>query len=449
MWYQTGNKNNLKPRRCPMPQPIICLDEEVRHFAERFRSVWSKPQYQYFVTVLLGLLECEGKRTLSGIVSKVAQPPSLSGLSRFFSEAPWDQEALAAIWLEHFRAEMQPLVEVEREQQRTAQPKRRGRPKQPLVTGYVIGDDSTMSKPKGRKMEGLGKHHSTTHDQRITGHSLVQGLYVLLDRRCPLAPQLYRQAKVCETEEVEFQSKIELMETLIREFEPVAATRTHVLLDSWYCAKCLWHAARERDFLITTGIKSNRWLRVPDESLPQGWRWQKLSEYLVSLTEQDFRPTSWPRGGKKVYVHVVTTSVRKLYRCQIVIVRQSLDAPLSQARYWASSDLEADPETLLAHISARWDIEVLFGDGKEELGLDHYQLMSAQALVRFWTLAMLAYVFLEEEQQRLRVAWQRPVTIGEARRELQRRHRHRLLVWLHEQFLSGTHPEMLFDLFAA
>jgi hypothetical protein len=51
-------------------------------------------------------------------------------------------------------------------------------------------------------------------------------------------------------------------------------------------------------------------------------------------------------------------------------------------------------------------IEVLFSDGKEELGLDHYQVMSALALLRFWTLALLAYVFLEEEQQRLRASWQ-------------------------------------------
>src|SRR5260370_30878029 len=78
-------------------------------------------------------------------------------------------------------------------------------------------------------------------------------------------------------------------------------------------------------------------------------------------------------------------------------------------------DLQASPELLLAHISARWDIEVLFGDGKEELGLDHYQLMSATAIVRFWTLAMLAYVFLEEERHRLQTQWQCPVTIGEAR----------------------------------
>ena len=432
-----------------MPVPIVCLDNEVRHFAERFGGLFTKPQYQYLVTVLLGLMECEGRRTLSGLVREVADHPRVCGLSRFLSEAPWPQEELVATWLKHFRAEMQPLVEAEREQQRHQQPKRRGRPTQPLVTGYVIGDDSTMSKPKGRKMEGLGKHHSTTYDQRIIGHSLVQGLYVLLDRSCPLAPQLYRQAKVCAAEAVPFHSKIALMETLIREVEPVAGTKTHILLDSWYCAKCLWRAARERDFLITTGLKSNRWLRIPDETTPAGWRWQKLSDYLASLTAQDFVQMSWPRGGKKVYVHVLTTSVRKLYRCQIVIVRHSLDAPLSQARYWASSDLDADKETLLTHIAARWDIEVLLGDSKEELGLDHYQLMSASAILRFWTLAMLAYVFLEEEQQRLRVSWQRPVTIGEARREIQRRHRRGLLEWLHHQFLSGVHPETLFALFAA
>src|SRR5713226_1007851 len=72
-------------------------------------------------------------------------------------------------------------------------------------------------------------------------------------------------------------------------------------------------------------------------------------------------------------------------------------------------DLEADLPTLLTHIATRWKIEVLFGDGKEELGLDHYQLMSVGAIVRFWTLALLAYVFLEEEQARLQEQWQRPV----------------------------------------
>jgi SRSO17 transposase len=188
---------------------------------------------------------------------------------------------------------------------------------------------------------------------------------------------------------------------------------------------------------------------VEDPSAPKGWVWQQLPDYTAQLCESDYVQLKWPKGNDEVYVHVVTTRVRKLYRCQVVIVRQSLDAPLSQARYWASSDLEASPAMLLSHIAARWDIEVLFGDGKEELGLDQYQLMSATAIVRFWTLAMLAYVFLEEERDRLQAQWQRSVTIGEARREIQRRHRRHLLDWLHEQFQSGVEPDSLYDLLSA
>ena len=432
-----------------MPVPIICLDEMLHHFAQRFSEHLSTPQYQHFVTVLLGLMLCESTRTLSGLVRRIADGPSLAGLSRFLSQAPWETAAVVERWLRHFRDMMQPQVAAEQQRQRQGQAKHRGRPKQPVVTGYLIGDDSTMHKPKGKKMQGLGLHHSTTYDKRLPGHSLVQSLYVLLGRRCPLAPQLYRQQAVCEAERVPFASKIDLMEATIRTFEPVAGTLTHVLLDTWYSAKCLWRAARERGFLITTGLKSNRWLRVEDPTAPQGWRWQQLSDYAAHLSTSDYRRITWPKGDDEVYVHVVTTRVRKLYCCQVVIVRQSLGAPLSQARYWASSDLEADPETLLVHIAARWDIEVLFGDGKEELGLDQYQLMSATAIVRFWTLAMLAYVFLEEERDRLQTQWQRPVTIGEARREIQRRHRRHVLDWLHKQFQSGIEPDSLYELFSA
>lgn len=335
-----------------MPVPIICLDETVRHFSERFRGMFSKPQYQHFVTVLLGLMLCEGPRTLSGLLHQVAAGPSLAGLSRFLSEAPWDEAVMVETWQRSFREEMQPKVDAERQRQHQLQSKRRGRPKAPIVTGYLIGDDSTMHKRKAKKMEGLGLHHSTTEGKRVPGHNLVESLYVVMGRRCPLAPRLYRQQKVCEKEDVTFASKIELMESTIRTFEPVAGTMTHVLLDSWYSAKCLWRAARERGFLITTGIKSNRWLAVADPSTPKGWKWQRVSDYTAQLSASDYVQLTWPKGKDTVYVHVVTIRVRSLYRCQVVIVRRSLDAPVSQARYWASSDLVASPERLLKHIAA-------------------------------------------------------------------------------------------------
>ena len=86
-----------------MPVPIICLDEDVRHFAERVQQLFSKPQCQSLVTVLLGLMLCEGTRTLSGVVRQIADGPSLAGLSRLLSEAPWKAHAVEDQWLKHFR----------------------------------------------------------------------------------------------------------------------------------------------------------------------------------------------------------------------------------------------------------------------------------------------------------------------------------------------------------
>jgi len=435
-----------------MRVPIICMDERLRQFVRAFRSVFSLPQYRYFVIVLLALMLCHQPRTLTALLRCVAVPSSLSGLSRFLAKAPWEADDLAEIWRERFDAQLLPRVAAAHARQRAARPKRVGRPKTSVVTGYLIGDDSTMHKPRGKKMAGLGKHYSTTVGKPVVGHSLMQALYVVEGRRCPLAPQLYRQKAVCAAEDVPFQSKIDLIVSQIEAFTPLVETQTHVLLDSWFGAKRIWKAARQRGFLITTGLKSNRSLRIADSEAPCGWRWQTLAEYAAALTEADYQLMTWPSQGnepRQVWVHVVSTRVRKLYRCQLVIVRESLEAPLKEARFWASSDLAADVATLLSHIAARWDVEVLFADAKELLGLDQYQVMSSTALVRFWSLALAAYAFLDEERERLRQAWQQHVTIGDARREVQRVHWCHLISWMHQQFLAGATPQTVSERLAA
>jgi hypothetical protein len=309
-----------------------------------------------------------------------------------------------------------------------------------------------MHKMRGKKMAGLGKHYSTTAGTRVVGHSLVQGLYVVQGRHCPLEPQLYRQQAVCATEQVPFQSKIDLMDTLIHTFQPLPGTRTHVLLDSWYAAKRLWKTARGRGFHISTGLKCNRMLRIDDPATSQGWRWQSLADYAASLRDVDYQAVTWPSQEaepRQVWVHVVQTRVKKLYRCQVILVKESLDAPVKQVRSFASSDLTADVPTLVGHLAARWAVEVLFADGKELLGLDQYQVMSTDAIVRFWTIAWAAYCFLDEERARLRREWQRHVTLGEARREVQRAHWHHLITWMHQQFVAGAPPQTVFERLAA
>lgn len=46
-----------------MSLPIICLDGQLHQYLEVFLCCFSVPQYQHFVTVLLGLMQNEGRST--------------------------------------------------------------------------------------------------------------------------------------------------------------------------------------------------------------------------------------------------------------------------------------------------------------------------------------------------------------------------------------------------
>lgn len=419
-----------------MRLPSICLDDQLAKYLEQFRPCFSKPQYKYFVIILLGLLLGQSGFTLSGILRQVSKDVTLSGTSRFLSQSPWTTTDVCRQWQTTFQAKMIPMVQAEHAQQRARQPKRRGRRRKTVVTGYLIGDDSVMQKRRSKKMGGAGRHFSSTAEKTVSGHCLVQALYVLLGRQCVLEPKMYCQKAVCEAEGRPFASKITIMMDIITNFVPVPDTQTHVLLDSWYTAKKLWQVVRQRDFLITCGIRGNRWLRVDDPHNPKGWRWMQLSDYAKQLGADDFTLVDWPRGDRQVYVHVVDTRIRKLYRCQLICIREKLDGT---TKFWVSSDLDADTTQLLTHIAQRWDIEVLFANVKELLGIDQYQVMSAKAIQRFWVLVMIAYGYLEQEQVRLQQERGRHQTIGDACRHVQRQHWIRFLDWLYERFTS---PEL-------
>jgi hypothetical protein len=73
------------------------------------------------------------------------------------------------------------------------------------------------------------------------------------------------------------------------------------------------------------------------------------------------------------------------------------------------------------------------------LGADHYQVMMAKAVVRFWTLVACLTYFLDEQRAIPQV--QQPgvhITLGDIRRRLQAEHQRNLLIWWQEQFRSGV-----------
>lgn len=140
------------------------------------------------------------------------------------------------------------------------------------------------------------------------------------------------------------------------------------------------------------------------------------------------------------------TFVYKLGAAQVLIVKETKEAPSSTARCFATSDLRADVATVASYAAQRWDIETWIGDVKGLLGLDHYQLTSVEAIVRFWHLVCCLYLYLDEVRAGLSAQGHPTATIGGALRHQQQIQHHLLLQWLKEQFDQGNsvdHVQML------
>lgn len=423
-----------------MPKPIVCLSEQLRQYLEAFRPCFSKRQWKYFVTVLLGLTECEERKTMTGLLRVVGEHISLSGLSRFMNKWPWSPADVVQTWILRFRQRLEPLVQAEHERLKAERPKCIGRPKKTVVTGYLLFDDSVHTKPKGRSMGGLGRHYSNTEKRVVSGHCLLTGLYVLLGQRCPLKPHLYRQKAVCEQEGLAFRSKIDMAVDEIECFNPVNGTHTHVLVDSWFHCKRVRKAARKRNWDFSGGLKSNRVMRLI--TADGNREWLKLSEYAAQLEQADWQEVTWPseQGGHTMYAHLVLTWVRKLGPTLVLITCHDLDEPLKSVRYWGSTMLELDAQALVDILAVRWQIETFFEYVKDLLGSDDYQVMTAQAILRFWTLIACLMCFLEEQRAS---SLDQQLTCGDVRRNIQEDHRLNLLRWLEERFKDGCSVEQI------
>jgi len=116
--------------------------------------------------------------------------------------------------------------------------------------------------------------------------------------------------------------------------------------------------------------------------------------------------------------------VRKLGPTLVLITYHDLDVPLKSVRYWGSTLMDLTAQAVVEVLAVRWEVETYFEYAKDLLGSDHYQMMTRQAVLRFWTLAACRSSFLDEQS----AAARDPVlTCGDVRRNPQQQHLRNLL----------------------
>jgi len=399
----------------PIVQPAPIVLEHAPTFQELFKN---RCQYQHFQNYLTGLIVLDNK-TMANITRCVLDSADKTNLSRFFSEARWDAEAVNKKRIAYL------LQKTERQ--------RLGAHKS------VLAIDDTLSEHVGSLFEYIDKHYNHGNHTYPLAHNLVTSHYVSGAVRFPIGWRLYRRyeefthweifvrkhfpdavipkkkrernrfkkgvaATLLEDPEFQvldeaFQTKITLAIELVKEAIESELPFETVLFDSWYLAPLLLEMLAEERKKWISILKMNRNittnnLRILDEggnSIHFEGAKIKVEDLIPLIPASAFKPVAV--GDQTYYCFSKNVRIPSLGKVRLVI---SFDNPDLQGTcaVLVTNHLSWNAKKIIETYLLRWPIETFYQEAKQQLGLNKYRMRSAKAIQKHWCLVFVAYSFL-------------------------------------------------------
>ena len=462
-----------------MQLPLVAPAPVVVEHAQVFRELFeNRRQFQHFENYLTGLMVLSNK-SMANISRCLLESADKTNLSRFFSEAPWEQERVNEKWLVYM---LEQTADLRRKAERSC----------------VIVDD-TLCEHVGSVFEYVDRHYDHCEGRYPLGHNLVTTHLVSGAVRFPLDVRLYRryeeQTRWAECvrkhfpereiptakklrnllhKEVDerllqdaefaalheqFRTKIALALELIEKAHERKIPFQIVLMDSWFlCAEVATALAKLEKNWVSL-LKKNRNLEVNSFTVRDA-QGQKVAlagphikvEELVPLIPRSAY-TQVRIGERDYWYFALNLRVPGLGKVRIVISFGNAELTGTYA-VLVSNRTDWAAKKILETYLQRWPIETFYQDSKGHLGLDEYRMRTATAIKKHWCLVFVAYSFLHLQclaaSPSKRRALAHPIrTIGEACRQQGQALIEKLILYAHELLQQGQSASEVFaEIFA-
>jgi hypothetical protein len=462
-----------------MQLPLVAPAPVVVEHAQVFRELFeNRRQFQHFENYLTGLMVLSNK-SMANISRCLLESADKTNLSRFFSEAPWEQERVNEKRLVYM---LEQTADLRRKAERSC----------------VIVDD-TLCEHVGSVCEYVDRHYDHCEGRYPLGHNLVTTHLVSGAVRFPLDVRRYRRdeeqtrwaefvrqhfpereiprAKKLrnrlhkEVDErllqdaefaalhAQFRTKIARAIELIKEAHARKIPFQIVLMDSWFlCAEVAEELAKlEKDW--GSLLKKNRNLEVHSFTVRDA-QGQKVALEGPHIKVEELVPliprSAYPKvtiGEREYWYFALTLRVPGLGKVRLVISFAKAELTGTYA-VLVSNRTDWSAKKILETYVQRWPIETFYQDSKGHLGLDEYRMRTAAAIKKHGCLVFVAYSFLHLQclsaSPSKRRSLAHPIrTIGEACRQQGQALIEKLILYAHELLQQGQSAAAVFaEIFA-
>lgn len=399
-----------------MEIPIVSGSHNFDHFLQPFKHYFSTPQYRNLTHYLLGLLLCEGKRTITRLSRSQTTQESYNRLHHFVSKSPWNEEQVNDQRIQMMKDHVESLANDVSES-----------------IGFLIGDDTTNPKT-GKKMAGFGWNHSTVHDAVIPSQSIVTTLYSFQNVSFPFYPSLYKSESYCQEHPHEtFKTKNDLMLEQILKCPLPENLRTIGLFDAFYFNQQVLKACHQRHIEAIGRLKENRRALLSSND-PVGSRLDAWFDFLRCPKKHPFRQITVrdSQGHKRqLWMFHWTGFIKNLGLVQLLMLSERIRGKNLQPVFIATTDLHLTPEQIIEFYFKRWAIETFFWTVKERLGFNDYQVRPETSAKRHWLLCFLAHSYLVTSRNGSKS--KKGKTLGDYQRLEQQENFRRLIAQIHSK----------------
>ena len=329
------------------------------------RHLFSKRQWPYFEDLVLAFAISFGRRNVVNLKRHLPLGPHRANYNRFLIEWRWKP-----------RRTLQTLAKARLRQLRL----------QPGEQVYILIDDTKKGK-RGKRMDAVGKFKDTVNGGYLQGHNYVCMLIVVRGQIIPFAIELYAKKEFCKTHpELTFYTQVQLATRMIHELPAFKGLEVCVLFDSFYCAKHLLRAVRDRGFTFVTTLKSNRNVYVRGHK-------KKAGQYARNVNRRDGATLVLNAHPRRTRYRVARRRVRLPYFGEVQFIASRV-AKEKKVLPIISSHLDWSPKQILQAHRRRWSIELFFKETKQHLGLGEYQNLSYESAVKHLHLVCIACLLL-------------------------------------------------------
>lgn len=402
-----------------MQLPIVKHPPIIEKHSVGFKKLFSNSsQYEHLKNYLTGLMILENK-SYANISRCLIESADKTNLSRFFSEADWDEIEL--------NTERIGYMLEQTEKQRQAAKK------------SVLVIDDTLCEHVGSLFEYVARHYNHGDGRYPLAHNIVTSHYVSGAVRFPLDWRLYRRyneftkwedyvekhfpdAEIpkkskerskfkkqveptlladpeFKTLHDQFQTKISLAKDLVQTAAEQNVPFETVLFDSWYLAPELLSVLVDLKKNWISLLKLNRNIQTQNllikdddgQAIPFDEPKIKIEDLIPLIPKSAFKPVQI--GKQTFYCFSKNVRIATLGKVRIII---SFDTPDLEGTcaVLITNHLSWGAKKIIQTYLLRWPIETFYQDAKQNLGLNDYRMRQSHAIQKHWSLVFLAYSFL-------------------------------------------------------